>query len=116
MEVHMETEKRNRSPNYPAISLPEAIDKLRALYDAIHNHPAPREVIAKGMGYAGLSGASATAVSALQKYGLLDRVGGDWRISERGKAILLPRDQAEKARAVAEAAAEPKLFAELMEK
>jgi hypothetical protein len=112
----MELEKRSRSPNYPAISLPEAIEKLSVLSGAIHNHAAPREVIARGMGYAGLSGASATAISALQKYGLLDRNGEELRISERGKAILHPHSPAEKAKAIMDAAAEPKLFAELREK
>src|SRR5690242_15075647 len=100
MEDPMEPEKRSRSPSYPAISLPDAVQRLRALYDNIHTHSAPRDVIARGMGYASLSGASASAISALVKYGLLDRSGEELRVSERGMAILHPHDPVERARAI----------------
>ncbi len=43
-------EKRSRSPNYPAISLPAALDKVANLYKNQHTHSAPREVVAQGMG------------------------------------------------------------------
>src|SRR5262245_43339262 len=116
MEARMDIDRRTRSPNYPSISLPEAIDKLRVLSEAIHHHSAPREVVARGMGYTGLHGASASAISALQKYGLLDRSGEELRVSERGKRILYPGNGTEKAEAIRDAASAPKLFAELAEK
>lgn len=109
-------DKRIRSPNYPAISLPEAINRVTALYRAIHTHGAPREVVAKGMGYNTLNGASATAISALHKYGLLDRSGEDTKVSERALSILHPHTPQEKAEAIRAAAVEPALFAELAER
>lgn len=109
-------EKRLRSPNYPALSLPEAIEKVSALYDKLHNHGAPREVIAKSLGYSGLNGASATAISALHKYGLLERQGDEIRVSERARKILTPLSEEEKMAAVRDAAFDPPLFAELAEK
>lgn len=110
-------EKRVRSPNYPALSLPEAVDKVAMIYRANHTHAAPREVIAKAMGYAGLNGASATAISALHKYGLLEKVGAEEiRVSERAMQILHPNSAAEKAEAVRSAAGAPPLFAELAER
>jgi hypothetical protein len=110
-------EKRIRSPNYPALSLPDAVAKVAQIYGEIHTHSAPREVIAKAMGYAGLNGASATAVSALHKYGLLERVGGDEvKVSERALQIAHPHSPAERARAIRDAANSPILFAELQEK
>lgn len=109
-------EKRVRSPNYPALSLPEAIEKVAGIYRNIHNHAGPREVIAKSMGYAGLNGASATAISALHKYGLLDRSGEEIKVSDRAMRILHPHSPAEKAQAVREFAGEPQLFAELNER
>jgi len=109
-------EKRVRSPNYPALSLKEAIDKLTLLYKNNHRHAAPREAVAKGMGYGGLSGASATAISALNKYGLLEKLGEDLRVSERGMQILAPHSPQERATALIEAAYEPRLFAELRER
>lgn len=112
----MEGEKRSRSPNYPAISLPDAIERLNLLVEAIGTHAAPRELIAKGMGYASLSGASASAVSALQKFGLLDKSGGDWRVSQRGLEIVHPNSPSERPQAIAAAAFTPPLFAELRDK
>jgi hypothetical protein len=109
-------EKRIRSPNYPAISLPEAINKVTAIYRAMHTHAAPREVVAKGMGYNTLNGASATAISALHKYGLLERVGDEVKVSERALSILHPHNPQEKADAIRAAAGEPALFAELAER
>ena len=109
-------EKRIRSPNYPALSLPDAIDKVAALYRAQHTHSAPREVVAKGMGYNSLNGASASAISALNKYGLLDRAGDEIKVSERALRILHPHSAEERAAAIKEAASEPPLFAELNER
>lgn len=109
-------DKRIRSPNYPAISLPEAITRVTALYRAIHTHAAPRDVVAKGMGYTSLNGASATSISALHKYGLLERNGEDIKVSERALSILHPHTPQEKAEAIRAAAGEPALFAELAER
>ena len=80
-------DKRIRSPNYPALGLPDALAKAAGIYRVLHNHAGPREVIAKAMGYTGLNGASATAISALHKYGLLERSGEENKISERAMRI-----------------------------
>jgi hypothetical protein len=109
-------EKRVRSPNYPSMGLQEAINRAGGLYKVQHLHYAPREVVAKGLGYSSLNGASATAISALLKYGLLERSGEDLRVSDRAMRILHPHSQQEKEDAVREAASSPSLFAELMEK
>lgn len=109
-------DKRVRSPNYPAISLPDAINKVTALYRSVHTHAAPRVVAAKGMGYNSLNGASATAISALHKYGLLERSGDEVKVSERALSILHPHTPQEKADALRAAAGEPVLFAELAER
>lgn len=109
-------EKRVRSPNYPSMGLQEAINRVGGLYKVQHLHYAPREVVAKGLGYSSLNGASATAISALLKYGLLERSGEDLRVSDRAMCILHPHNQREKEDAIREAAFSPSLFAELMEK
>ena len=107
--------KRIRSPNYTSISLSDAIERLKKLGDAIYSHPAPRDVVLKSMGYSGANGASLTALAALGKYGLLRRDGDNFRITERGMMYLHPQSTEERSRAIRDAAAEPKLFADLNE-
>jgi hypothetical protein len=109
-------EKRIRSPNYPALSLPEAINRATALYRVQHTHAAPREVVARGMGYSTLNGASASAISALHKYGLLERAGDEIKISDRMMRILHPQSTDERGLAIHEAARSVQLFEELDER
>jgi hypothetical protein len=107
--------KRARSPNYPAISLPVALQQLRSLFDRIQKHKAPKEAIIKGLGYGGWNGASATALSAHTKYGILERLDKDeFKISELGMRLLFHKNPAEYAEALYEAATKPPLFAEFL--
>ena len=108
--------KRVRSPNYPALSLSEAVQRAQLVFDKQNLHGAPRDVLAVSMGYNSLNGASATAISALVKYGLLDGRADDIRLSERAKRILFADNDSEKVEALREAAVEPTLFRELSEK
>lgn len=108
---------RIRSPNYPAISLAEALKRVEQVHGREGQHPASREVIIKGMGYNGVHGTSLGAISAGIKYGLLEQTGkgGDYRVSDRTMAILHPHSPEEKAEAISEAAKSPTLFRELLE-
>lgn len=105
---------RVRSPNYPAISLPEAIERIRKVYEKEHTHKAAPEVVAKALGYSGLNGASLSVMSALKKFGLLEEVGKDLKVSHQALTILVdPKDSAERAKFIREAAFAPALFSEL---
>lgn len=105
---------RVRSPNYPAVSLPEAIERARKVYEKEHTHKAPPEVVAKALGYSGLNGASLSLISALKKYGLLEEVGKDLKVSHQGLTILVdPKDSVERAKLIRQAAFAPALFSEL---
>lgn len=108
---------RIRSPNYPAISLADAVKRIETVHAREHQHPAAREVVVKGMGYSGIHGTSLGALSAAMKYGLLeqDGKGEDYRVTDRAIAILHPHNPAEKAEAIRAAARSPSLFNELLE-
>jgi hypothetical protein len=108
---------RIRSPNYPAISLADAINRVGQVHAKEHQHPATKEVVLKGMGYSGVHGTSLGALSAALKYGLLeqDGKGEDYRVSDRAMAILHPHTPEEKAQAVRDAARSPALFSELLD-
>ncbi len=108
------TTTRTRSPNYPILSLGEAIARVRTIYEKQHTHPATREVLAKLLGYGGLNGASGTVVSALSKYGLLEGRNEQLRVSGLALDLILHRrGDPEYADALQTAAFMPALFREL---
>lgn len=105
---------RIRSPNYPALSLPEAISRVKTVYEKEQHLAAPKNVIAKHLGYSSISGPSLTTLSALNKYGLIEEAGKDKiRVSQLAVSILHPSNADEKANAIREAAFKPELFAEI---
>ena len=106
---------RVRSPNYPAIALPDAIQRIGKVFDAEQHIPAAKEVVAKDLGYGGLNGASMKIISALIKYGLLEETGDQLKVSERAIFILHPPDSETKGRAIFEAAFSPTLFSDFRE-
>lgn len=105
---------RIRSPNYPAFSLPEAIERIKVVYEKEQHLAAPKTVIAKHLGYSSISGASQKTVSAISKYGLIEEAGNDkFRVSSLAVSILHPSNDEEKANAIREAAYKPDLFQEI---
>jgi hypothetical protein len=109
-------EKKHRSPSFPQMGLGEAIERAAVLYKAIGIHMTSREVVAKGLGYSGVSGPSATLMGTLSRYGLIEGRGDEIRISNIAMAILRPHSEQEKNEAIRTAARSPELFQELGEK
>jgi hypothetical protein len=103
----------NRSPNYPSISLGEAIDSARKLYKAEKRSAMTPEVAARSMGYNALHGPARSRIGSLRKYGLLDRTSDGLQLSEVAVTILFPPSDEEKAAALQAAALRPELFREL---
>ncbi len=105
---------RVRSPNYPALSLPEAIKLVTTVQTAEQHLAAPKEVVAKHLGYASYHGLAGRIVSAIEKYGLLEEVNGDKvKVSPLAMSILFPASPEEKQKAINEAAFKPSLFASI---
>lgn len=107
--------KRTRSPNYPAISLREALPRIAQIYEKEFTHPADSDTLSKALGYSGTNGASDTVISALKKYGLLEHAGNrEYKLSPGAIDICLhQKGEAERVKAIREAAFTPPLFAEL---
>ncbi len=104
---------RVRSPNYPQLDLGEAINRVEQVFAKEHKHLAPKEVVVQHLGYSSLNGAALGALSALDKYGLLERDGDKYRVSSRAIEILHPESSVKKAEAIRDAAFSPALYAEL---
>jgi len=102
-----------RSPNYPAISLPEAVGEIQKVWTEEKRTAVPIDVLGKAMGYTSLSGPVRTKVAALRKYGLLEQQGGMYKLSDLAMHILHAEDMKEREQALQAAALRPELFREL---
>lgn len=107
---------RTRSPNYPGLSLAEALEEVRKVHKKdLRNRTSPKAVAAH-LGYSGLSGPALAKIGALRAYGLLEGRGDDLRVTQ--EAVTIIADQAAspaRQKAIREAAFKPKLFQELNE-
>jgi hypothetical protein len=105
---------RERSPNYPAMGLPAAIEAARKLWQAERRTTVPPDVAARAIGYSGLSGASRAALAGLRQYGLIEYLGGGLALSDQAVDILVHEPDSEDwMRAVRAAADGPDIFREL---
>ncbi len=114
-EPNISKSKRTRSPNYPAISLAEAVSRITQIYEKEYGHAADSDTLSKAMGYSGTNGASDVVISALKKYGLLENAGNhEFKLSAGAIDIYLhKKGEPERVKAICEAAFTPPLFAEL---
>ena len=107
---------RVRSPAYPALSLPAAVDMIRKVHKIQQNTPEPRIVVLHHMGYSKENGRAQKSISALIKYGFLKSEGADGlRVSDRAISILYPDPDnlALRDEALYSASREPSLYNEI---
>ena len=104
-----------KSLNYPSLSLPETILKIRLIYEQERNQAMNKESIALAMGYASVDEAATNAMSALNKYGLLTNIPPSlFKVSEDAEnIILLPKGHPDRIRALQNIAFSPYLFGKL---
>ena len=113
---------RTRSPSYPYLDLPTALEKVTVLWNVEGRHPAAVSVAMQHWGYKEESSTGYSCVAALKKFGLVDHDGmGETRqirLSALALAILLDRDPASDDRrdALRRAALNPRIHAELWER
>ncbi|WP_395753795.1 hypothetical protein [Prosthecobacter sp.] len=103
-----------RGPQYPAFSLRDAIQKVRVVWDHEKRNPCPFNVLVSHWNFSIKSSGARTAVAALMRYRLLDRVGEEYKVSNLALSILLDGD--DKAEALRSTALSPKIFADLWQK
>jgi hypothetical protein len=106
---------KERSPNYPALTLTDTIALAKKLYEKDKRTTVSSESAAKSLGWASLSGGARTAIASLRQYGLVETVGDGIRISDLAMAILHhPIESDERRDAISTAAVKPPLIAELI--
>ncbi|WP_295562246.1 hypothetical protein [uncultured Sphingomonas sp.] len=108
---------RVRSPAYPSYHLSEAIDFISKVHGEDRQHPVPREVAARHMGFSGTTGTSDRALSSVLQYGLAEKVAkGEIRVTDLALSILHPHDENERKESLNTAAFNPQLFRELRQR
>src|SRR5688572_18372750 len=88
MEAAKANKIKQRSPQYPAIGLKEAIEKATLVYNQDYQSATTKEAVASHMGYQSLNGKSLGVISALSKFGLLEGRGDQTKISDLAVVII----------------------------
>lgn len=102
---------RMRSPNYPSLSIRQAIDMVAKIYRTERTNDITREDAAKAMGYTGLTGRSMTVLGALVHFDLLAKTSkGSVKVTPTAEAILHGITTTERDEATLKAAFAPQLF------
>jgi hypothetical protein len=95
----------------PAMSLREAVDKVRAIYNADKNAGSPIDAAVRHMGYKGRSGPANAALAALRRFGLVDSRAGRVVPTSRAIAIIkLPETDARRKDALRDAVLAPPIY------
>ena len=110
-----EKKSRMRSPNYPGISLEEAVGKIKALYDQDKLVASPKDAVLKHMGFEKAHGEAGRVLSALKSFGLIDEVNDRIKLSQRGINIVVRGEEDPlRAEALREAAISPEIYRQLL--
>lgn len=108
---------RMRSPNYPAMTLEDALKAAKTLWDKNRVTTISREAAAKDLGYTGLTGRSLQVLGALNQYGLTENAAkGHMRVTKLGEAALIGFPEEVKRKAISQAARSPSFFRDILER
>jgi hypothetical protein len=108
---------RVRSPSFPFISLAEAVQRARDLFEAERRNLVRPEVALQHWDYSAKSSAGAQTIAALRAYGLLEDVRGELRLTDRAQHILVREPgSTERNDLLRQAALSPPLFSKLWDR
>jgi hypothetical protein len=106
-----------RSPRYPAISLRDAVAKVKAIYDKDKTAGTPMQAVWPLIGYSSKSGPAVMALAALKRFGLVEvRANRAFPTARAVAIICLPEKDQRRKDALADAASSPGLYRELLDK
>ncbi len=107
---------RERSRAYPGATLQDCVEFTKLVKKALGKGAHDRNSLAKAMGFGSVSGAVSPKIAAMVHFGLLDRDGSDYELSDFSKRITDSLDNTEFATALREAFRMPVLYREILEK
>ena len=107
---------RSRSPRFPSYPIKDAIVYAEKIYAGVHRSAIDAQTAFRLMGFAGKSGASATALGSIRQFGLIEGIGDNTRISDLALRILEPGTPTERRDAILEAARKPEVFRAIIDR
>jgi hypothetical protein len=114
--LETEKKKRQRSPNYPTVSLREAVDRTKRFVTANGKAGAMPAIATKLIGFASAHGQAYSTLSALKKFGLLEEKDGRVIPTQRAMEVAsLPEADPRRLKAIRDAAISPTIYAEVLE-
>lgn len=110
---------RLRSPAYPAMSLPEAVEKAKALYEANRRNAVHLDAAMTALGYKPKSGGGLRIIAALITFGLAEDEGsGENRkvkvTDATYRLVHLAENDPDRMALLRELAVKPKIYAEML--
>lgn len=113
----MESPKK-KSPRFPSISLADAIERTKRVYNHETRNAAPIDIVANHIGYkSSRSGPAATTVASLRYFGLLERPReGFLAVSKDFETFLYAPDETLKKEIKLKWLQTPQIFKEIIEK
>ena len=109
--------ERQRSPNYPAVGLREAVERVRKLYTEDGRAGAPPKIAAMHIGFKAPHGQAMSVLAALKRFGLVSEANGRMAPTHAAIEILnLPENDPRRQAALREAALAPPIYRELVDK
>jgi len=114
-----DTSKRSRlrSPNYPVLGLPMAIQNACKIYQQEGNVPVPSEALLRDLGFSGPTAPALRTVAALKTYGLLVEQGGEYRLTDDALQVMqLGEGDPERQASILRLCDRPEIFQQLKKK
>jgi len=111
-----ESKKRTRSPNYPAVDLAKAIERVEKFFKADGKAGAVADIAAKHLGFTTAHGTAMSVLAALKKFGLVAEVNERIVPTQRAIEIVnLAADDPRRIQAIRDAALSPSIYRELFD-
>ncbi len=117
METEPITTKRTRSPAYPAVGLPQAMEMITVIFRHFQAHAAPVEAIGEALEMKPGGSSLNVRLSALKKYGLLEEEENEktgaksYRVTALAKDLIVsPKDDPGRGEALRKAALMPTIY------
>jgi hypothetical protein len=104
-----------RGSKWPLLNISDAINKARVIYKFEKKTPTTADVMLSHLGFNTRTGPANRTLAALRQYGLVEKKGNLFCISDKAwRIFVLPEDSPERQAIVRELALKPALFKELV--